>query len=57
MHSIRSNELYVKRADGRVVSKIERDSVMHLIKLLFRLNIVSTDQAIQIALLFEIFFV
>jgi len=55
MHSTRSNEyVYVRRETGQVMTGEHRNSVMHLIKLLFLLDVINEEQAVKIALQFDI---
>jgi hypothetical protein len=43
--------------DGTVLSEKERNSVMYLVKVLFRLNVIDEEQALQIATQYHILFV
>ena len=49
---------YVKIGpNGEVLSEDKRNSVMYLIKILFRLDIVDEEQALKIANQYRVFFV
>ncbi len=51
------SDLYVNADTGEVVSSEYRNSIIALIKLLFRLNVINNEQALKIATKFRILFV
>jgi len=51
------SKLYVHEDTGEVITPEHHHSVMMLIKLLYRLNIIDEEQALKIATKFRILFV
>ena len=50
-------ELFVRSDNGHIITKERRYSVMMLTKILYRLNIIEEEQALNIATKFQILFV
>ena len=48
-------ELYARTDTGEVITKEKRDATLNLIKLLYRLEIIDVEQALQVAVLFNVF--
>jgi len=51
------NNLYFRADTGEVMTKEKRNSVMMLTKILYRLDIITEEQALDIATKFHILFV
>lgn len=50
-------DVYVRKDTGQVVATEERHSILKLTRILYRLNIVNTDNVMSIALSFEPIFI
>lgn len=55
--NLQEPELYLNEDTGEVVTPEVHHSIMMLIKILFRLNIIDDEQAVKIATKFRILFV
>jgi hypothetical protein len=49
------SKLYTNTVTGKVITSEEHYSTMMLIKILFKLNIINVEQAMELASKFEIF--
>lgn len=52
-----NKKLYVKLNNGHVVSEAARDVTCRMLKILYRLNVINEDQALDVVVNFQLMFV